>query len=250
MALRAPYPGQLKPGMQGPCVAAMQGALRAWALEKRPPGEPGTRGYAATGKWQGPTTIQVKHFQDLHAIDQSGVVGPVTWAALDEFFTPYGVSIVKKAVAAERETADRDRIVDVAKFHAAHRSLITYTQAWPGRMAQVVYRLRRPNFPKSGDCSGMLTGWYWEGTEGRVDPNGRGFDGYGFTGTQWPRGERVGVGELRPGDAVFYGWDGRYPTHVAVYIGGGQVVSHGSSQGPLIVPVSYRPVTGCRSYLP
>lgn len=59
-------------------------------------------------------------------------------------------------------------------------------------------------------------------------------------------GTKVTVGELRPGDLVFYG-KGSYINHVAMYIGGGQVI-HASSPktGIKISNVGYRTPITCR----
>jgi len=71
------------------------------------------------------------------------------------------------------------------------------------------------------------------------DPNGLGYNGWGYTGTQIQNGRRLSSVTLaRPGDLVFYG---RYGiTHVAIYVGNGRVVSHGSESGPLLVSMYYR----------
>lgn len=59
-------------------------------------------------------------------------------------------------------------------------------------------------------------------------------------------GTKVTVSELRPGDLVFYG-KGSYINHVAMYIGGGQVI-HASSRktGIKISNVGYRTPITCR----
>jgi hypothetical protein len=66
----------------------------------------------------------------------------------------------------------------------------------------------------------------------------------GFTGTMAVHGKRVvQVEHAKIGDAVLYG---PAPTfeHVAVYIGGGRVFSHGSEAGPFLLPIDYRPDRG------
>jgi cell wall-associated NlpC family hydrolase len=95
------------------------------------------------------------------------------------------------------------------------------------------------------DCSSFVTLCYKEG--GAPDPNRRGYDGYGFTGTLWPRGVKVYTPRIA--DLVFYGW-GRsgWPTHVALYVGNGEVISFGST--PIRkLPIRYRgDYMGCRTY--
>ncbi len=59
-------------------------------------------------------------------------------------------------------------------------------------------------------------------------------------------GTKIGVGDLKPGDLVFYG-KGSYINHVAMYIGGGQII-HASSPktGIKISNVRYRSPITCR----
>ena len=65
-----------------------------------------------------------------------------------------------------------------------------------------------------------------------------GYNGFGYTGTLINHGTRVSASNLRLGDLVFYG---RYGiTHVAIYVGFGRVVSHGSESGPLLLSTYYR----------
>jgi cell wall-associated NlpC family hydrolase len=70
------------------------------------------------------------------------------------------------------------------------------------------------------------------------DPNGLNYNGWGFTGTQIQHGKRISVVQLKPGDLVFYGRHGI--SHVAIYVGNGRVVSHGSESGPLLLSTYYR----------
>lgn len=60
----------------------------------------------------------------------------------------------------------------------------------------------------------------------------------GYTGTLLTHGERV-WGPLLVGDPVIYG-RGFPGHHVAIYVGNGRVISHGSEAGPLLLPVHYR----------
>lgn len=59
----------------------------------------------------------------------------------------------------------------------------------------------------------------------------------GFTGTLLEHGREVGT--PAPGDLALYG-SGFPGEHVAIYTGGGLVVSHGSEAGPLLLPLHYR----------
>lgn len=73
---------------------------------------------------------------------------------------------------------------------------------------------------------------------GLKDPNGLGYNGFGYTGTLIQNGKRVSASNLKPGDLVFYGRHGI--SHVAIYVGSGRVVSHGSESGPLLLSTYYR----------
>jgi hypothetical protein len=61
----------------------------------------------------------------------------------------------------------------------------------------------------------------------------------GYTGTLYKAGKVVRDWDnLLPGDLILYG--GFPGHHVAVYVGGGFVISHGSEGGPYKLPVHYR----------
>jgi cell wall-associated NlpC family hydrolase len=85
------------------------------------------------------------------------------------------------------------------------------------------------------DCSSLATGCYF--IAGLLDPNNLHYNGQGYTGTLAVHGKWVSVPE--PGDLVLYGWGFPYH-HVAIYVGGGRVVSHGSESGPLLLYTRYR----------
>lgn len=133
-------------------------------------------------------------------------------------------------------------LVSDAAYLVNHRNLVGYSQAV--RMQIVRNRIHLPPLTRFvyEDCSSAVTALYW--LSGLPDPNNRGYDGYGFTGTQADHGVIVwhlgdSLGKLKVGDIVFYG--GGFPHHhEAVYVGNGRVFSHGSSSGPFTLPVVYR----------
>ena len=134
-----------------------------------------------------------------------------------------------------------DDILQAAVLGLHHAPAIHYTQGplrWQG-----IDRARVASageFPNYADCSAYATWCYWNGLHahlGHTDiVNGESWRA-GYTGTLLEHGERVG--SPIPGDAVIYGsaWPGE---HVALYTGGGLVVSHGSEAGPLLLPWRYR----------
>lgn len=104
-----------------------------------------------------------------------------------------------------------------------------------------------PLYPTYTDCSGFATWCYWEADA--PDPNGFNYNGYGYTGTMIVNGRIVtSTDNLRLGDLCFYGSP---VSHVAVYVGNGNVSSFGSEVGPLLLPVRYRAdFNHCRTYFP
>ena len=62
---------------------------------------------------------------------------------------------------------------------------------------------------------------------------------------QAANGKEIPISDVQPGDLLFYG-SGSYINHVALYIGGGQVI-HSSNErtGILIAPANYR--TPCKA---
>ena len=86
------------------------------------------------------------------------------------------------------------------------------------------------------DCSSFFTGVYYEA--GAPDPNGRGYDGTGFTGTMAQNGRRV-LAPPRPGDANMYGPAPTY-SHTTVSISASRCISHGSQPGPYLLDIRYR----------
>lgn len=129
-----------------------------------------------------------------------------------------------------------------AQYLVDHRSLVAYSQVI--RMQIVKQKILLPPLKRYiyEDCSSSVTGLYW--LAHLPDPNGLGYNGYGYTGTQAAHGVvvwRIGqpLSQLKPGDLIFYG--GGWPHHhVTMYLGNGRVFSHGTSLGPYNLPVLYR----------
>lgn len=145
--------------------------------------------------------------------------------------------------------AARKRVKRAALLAARHRGVVHYTQGasrWQGISSR--RRAKDGQYPNYADCSSLATWCHWDATRiyGLGDyVNGANWK-YGYTGTQVQHGKPVALNRLLTGDLVFYG---RGPSHVAIYIGGGKVVSHGGESGPLILPVQYRPVHSCRRFI-
>ena len=99
-------------------------------------------------------------FQRVNGLVVDGIVGPQTWAKLDAL--------------APSDLADAIR--DEASWGVVHEAEIHYGQLRPIDGLATPHKL-----PLATDCSGFVTLCYkWAGAP---DPNGRGYDGYGYTGT-------------------------------------------------------------------
>lgn len=241
----APFLRTLKRGMRGYDVLVVKRCL-SYAGEMKWEGFDFTRLY-------GPYTAKgVRQFQRKKGLKVDGVVGPATWKKLVPYMQAYELKLVQKQKAAMKPKQKpndklRGEIVSNAWFGYFNRAQIYYTQS-PLRMYGVKHRIRPPRIPTWEDCSSFATWTYWAAGVTR-DPNGLGYNGYGYTGTLANNGWRTS--SPRPGDLAFYG---EYPfNHVTIVVGyrNGVLmcVSHGSSIGPLYLPVYYRPVTQFRSYL-
>lgn len=145
----------------------------------------------------------------------------------------------------------RNIITRQASVMVRHKTEIRYSQ---GANRQVGVRQRMSildgHFPKTCDCSS--TSWWqlWDAihrnyhvndivcrTGPHWDPNG-----LVYTGSMYQHGKAVIHDKnLKIGDLIFYGdQGGGIPEHVAVYVGGGKVFSHGSDGGPYILDLDYR----------
>jgi hypothetical protein len=102
------------------------------------------------------------------------------------------------------------------------------------------------DIPRHADCSSSVTIIYH--AAGLRDPNGRGYDGYGYTGTLLAHGRHVTRNRIQPLDLVFYGsssarpgFPAGAPTHVAMVMDGqGAIFTFGSEPGPVFRRIDYR----------
>ena len=128
----------------------------------------------------------------------------------------------------------RPQIVVWADWCVTHKDLFNYRQVRP-----MPYSTKAPI---DNDCSGTFTLCYY--LAGAPDPNGLGYDGYGYTGTLATHGQQITQAQLEPGDAVIYYGGGFAPgdsQHVATIIKPGPdplTMSHGQQSEPAYVTVS------------
>jgi hypothetical protein len=231
-----PFGRELRLGNAGPdCRAVKRALARAGFGPKLLGGLTGVFGKYAVAN--------LRRFQTASKLDADGVYGEATHAKL----TPHFDSLSLKLYTSYDST--RHKVVEAARYFASIEPRVHYTQG-PSRMQIVRERLRPRLLLKKHvyeDCSSFVTGCYW--IAGAKDPNGRGFDGAGWTGTLAPHGHPVSTREAKPGDLAFYGRSAPWH-HVALYIGSGLVISHGSERGPVITEIHYRSDLGeIRSYL-
>jgi cell wall-associated NlpC family hydrolase len=140
-----------------------------------------------------------------------------------------------------REMA-REFVAEGACLVLEHASEMHYTQG-PRRWEGIDRDLRawRGEFPRYADCSALATWILWQGLgHFRVPDIVNGADWRaGFISTLLSHGRELGRREpIRLGDLAFYLPGGRH--HVAVYIGGGKVLSHGTRHGPAKLTLDYR----------
>lgn len=143
----------------------------------------------------------------------------------------------------------RDLILKQAAYGVKHKDEIDYSQ---GGNRQVGVRskltITKSQFPHTCDCSSTVWWMLFDamhrpyGIRDLVCHVGWNPDGTVYTGTMYRNGKRVvHDSNLKIGDLIFYGdQGGGIPEHVAIYIGGGYVFSHGSMGGPYILKLDYR----------
>lgn len=244
-------------GQRGKEIRSLQSSL-ARALVKN--------GITTTNKKNGVYGEQTR--QDVARFKRHFNVNPVVgtdfggdgeWGHLLPFIGKYDQSFIDGY--AERVERDRAKAVSAAKVAAAAKGVGTQArlagialQFYAGRI-HYVYRQFRPMpadlFDPSAynrlDCSSSVTLIYK--AAGLPDPNGRGYDGQGYTGTLWPRGTYVN-GTIQPGDLCFYGsQDGGIPSHVSIAISSTECISFGHT--PIVrASIRYRgDFRGARRYI-
>src|SRR5688500_2077727 len=89
----------------------------------------------------------------------------------------------------------REKIVSTAMLRYRNRYGIHYTQS-SLRMSGVRNRIKPPAYGRYEDCSSFATWCYW--VAGVNDPNGRGYDGFGYTGTLANFGRKISFPYAKP----------------------------------------------------
>jgi NlpC/P60 family len=150
------------------------------------------------------------------------------------YHSPLGFNNVHQRVAI------RDKAYKAAIVGVRNRAHATYTESWE-RWSGIADNRRayKHESPLFADCSAFATWCFWDAT--RAEKTGDFVNGLrwqaGYTGTMTRFGQRIEQKDLITADAVFYGGSEAVPAHVALYIGGGKVVSNGEQGDPRVYPL-------------
>lgn len=218
-------PREIKLGAKGRDVRAYQRALRK--AGHRP------KDAKTTNVFDQQMDAEIRVFQQAAGLLVDGEIGTNTFEQLLPYVDAWGKQLLK-AVKPDVPSSIRQKVVASAFVGYKNRDSIRYTQTGQ-RMQGVRDHITPPRFPAYEDCSSFATWCYW--AAGGPDPNGLNYNGQGYTGTQIAHG--VECPSPRPGDLVFYGPSHSLINHVAVYVGNGNVVSHGQESGPSLYPMDY-----------
>lgn len=225
-----PFTRDIKFGAHGNDVFALKRALSVAGFGKW--GKWGLKNYMGI-----PRTSLLKKWEASVKRPTDGIYTLADHKLLASKYDEYGRWLMISAMPLSPEEQKRNKIVATAFVGYNNRVNIHYTQS-ALRMQGVRQHILPPKYPNWEDCSSFATWCYW--VSGAPDPNGLGYNGYGYTGTQVLHGHTTTVVSAKPGDLFFYGSSRGIPTHVAVYVGGGRVISHGSEAGPLLLAWNYR----------
>ncbi len=206
----------------------------------------------ALGKGGNVVDTGLAGFQRQMGLDATGQMGDSTYQALryarvpatlphggEPLFDKVAVDLLEKAAAPPAKPpvdSVRQMIADYC------RRCITNEPGWHYSQARAMTHLgRTPEAGGTCDCSGHSTGAYC--AAGAPDPNGRGYDGYGYTGTLINNPKASSP--YKVGDLALYGPSSGNTTHVTTcYIAGdigtSRWCSHGSESGPNAVALRYR----------
>lgn len=215
----------LKKGMRGDDVTALKRAI-SHVL----PSVYLWQGENFTPYFGGELEKAVKRFQQTRGLVVDGIVGSATHEKLERSrvankptlwaYDSVAINLANNFCTAFTKKNVRQRAVDAGFFWYENRGQIYYRQYRPYPL------IKPPTVPRALDCSSFDTLCKYAG--GMPDPNGRGFDGQGYTGTMMTTGQRAAsVNDLELADSIFYGYSRGYgpafnrgdPTHVAVYVG-------------------------------
>jgi len=236
-ALRAAglLPGKGRPsGFLGPF--AVRALVQLGRADKLPPRKKG-------GAWR----------RGLRRFETGGIYGPNAHRKLAVYYDDFGASRLRAITRARQLASVRAAGVGACRLVIARRANIHYTQS-ARRMSGVRGRLLPLRYGTWEDCSSEATWIAWVMDQaarrfgGRVpDPNGLGYNGQGYTGTQTANGIPVNPYTAPILAFLFYASRGRIG-HVSVKMSATHAMSFGSEVGPLEVRTNYRTPVAARVY--
>lgn len=261
MTVQVPFTREIREGMVGDDVIGHKRALSRWSSHIYPwPKDGGFTPLAGTYFMDAVVKYKVQH-----NLGNRRVLGAKTHESMEKAVCHYehvgepafdalAIQLCADYWDAHHlspEERMRQAIHDAGFFWYGHRSSIAYSQYRP------MWLGNPPLVPPRWDCSGFVTGCYYAAKAN--DPNGRGYDHLGYTGTLISQGSLVvSQQNLKVGDLIYYGYStGRPgfnagdPTHVALYVGQingtRMVLSHGHFPMSLY-PINYRGINQMRTY--
>ena len=258
------FPGNPSGRIPSPAGADVEAYKRAISRAGRWPWQSFDRAYSrgfALGTGGNVGETGVAGFQRQQNIDDTGQLGNETYQALRYALVPegrphagehvldgYAVQLLE-SYQPDESTSDND-------VENVRRAIAGYCLDSIDNEPKIHYQQVRPIAcfgvpPSKGfttDCSGHATSaYYWARQETGLavpDPNGRGFDGYGYTGTLI-NNPRVTNGQYKRGDLALYGPSTGSSSHVTTCVKDGDAsgsawCSHGSESAPYRVALYYR----------
>ena len=232
------------------------------------------------GRWPGPSASFDSAFSKAFALGKSGNVGETGLAGFqrqmgfqptgqmgDETYQALRYARVPETLPNGGQPLFDSRAVELLNQAAAPpppkppsadavrsaialycRGCIDNAPGWHYRQARAMDSLgRAPQAGGYSDCSEHATAaYYWAKIQTGIavpDPNGRGFDGYGYTGTLI--NNPTATSPYQIGDLALYGSSPSATQHVCTcYVAGdakaSRWCSHGSENGPYDVTLNYR----------
>lgn len=202
-AAPAAYPaGYLHEGDTGPQVVTLQTDLTD--LGYSPDGIDGIFG---------PDTLAaVQAFQRAQGLPSYGLVGALTWNALNQALSSSSITNAQDQVNRGNVSISGSALAGLALQYQG------YAYVWGG------------DSPSTGfDCSGFVQWLY--GQFGVSLPHS--------SYAQWNDGTHVSYDQLQPGDIIFFTTEGVFANHVGIYLGNGEFISAATpSQGVVVQSLS------------
>ncbi len=199
--------GYLHEGDRGSSVATLQKDLT----------QLGYSTYGIDGIF-GPNTYHaVVDFQLQHKLPAYGLVGELTWKALD--------AALSASTPSSTTLSGANQLSDRGTTSATANAVVGLALKYRG--AKYVYGGSNPS--AGFDCSGF-TQWVY-GQFGISLPR--------TSYAQWNVGTHVAYDNLQPGDLVFFTTEGVFANHVGIYMGNGDFISAATpSQGVVVQSLS------------